>query len=146
MKKHYSSDVVREFEDVDGTRKLKLSKFSTFSGKNVVLSRFCGVPPAKRSKLARKTLNAEARGEVPAVGNFSIVNRFDKMQLKGRPLKYPEMSRRITDYIMLGWHSGSPVSRQSCYIKCREWSKKGDAFYNQYLNYNKTSSGQQLSH
>ena len=104
------------------------------------------MPAAKRAKLARRTLNAEARGEVPAVGHFSIINTFDKMLLKGRPVKYPEMSRRVTDYIILGWHTGSPVSRQSCYIKCREWCKKGDAFYEQYMNYNKRTSGQQLSH
>ena len=68
------------------------------------------------------------------------------MQIKGRHVKYPAMSMKVMDYILLGWHTGSPVSRQLCYIKCREWGRKGDAFYEQYINYNKKNSGQQLCH
>ena len=48
VKKNYSKEVVSKFKAVDGTRKLKLSKFSIFSGQNAVLSKFSGVPAAKR--------------------------------------------------------------------------------------------------
>ena len=83
-------------------KKLKLSKFRELTGDNIVLSKYCGVPPAKRARLAKKTLNAAARGETSFVGVFSLVNESVKMQVGGRYLKYPEMSKRIQDYILTG--------------------------------------------
>ena len=146
VKKNYKPEFVAQFGEVDEIKKLKLSKFRELRGDCVVLSRFCSVPPAKRAKLAKKTGSAVARGEASIFGFFTIVNKKDKMQTRGRHIKYPEMTKKIIDYIMVGWHSGAPVSRQGCYMKCREWAIKGTSFYGQYLDPARDSSNQQLCH
>ena len=146
VKKNYKPEIVAQFGEVDESKKLKLSKFRELRGDCVVLSRFCSVPSSKRAKLARKTSNAMARGESSEFGLFSIVNKRDKMQTRGRHIKYPEMTQKVIHYIIVGWHSGAPVSRQACYMKVREWVKKGSAFYAQYLDPARDSSNQQLCH
>ena len=112
----------------------------------MVLTRFCGVPPAKRAKLARASMCARVRGEVSSAGKFTIVNAVDKMQTRGRPSKFPEMSRNLKNYIVQGWYSGTPVTRQACYMKCREWSKKGSLFFKQYVDPDKSDAAAQLCH
>ena len=76
---------------VDPEKKLKLSKFRQLRGDNIVLSKYCGVPPSKRAKLVRVCESATARGEVSSVGNFSIVYCDDKMQFVTWKLKYKSM-------------------------------------------------------
>ena len=131
---------------MDPAKKLRLTKFSELSGENVVLSKYCGIPAAKRARLAKKTKNALVRGETSVVGVFSSVKIPDKMQVRGRRVKYNIMCKKITDYILTGWHSGAPVSRQACYTKCRLWCNKDDEFYKQYVDPNKSSARIQLCH
>ena len=74
VKKSYSPEIVELFSHVEDDRKLKLTKFRELKGDCVVLTKYCDVPPAKRAKLARLTRCAKARGEMAAVGNFTIIN------------------------------------------------------------------------
>ena len=138
---------MEKFSNVDETRKLKLTKFRELAGDTVVLSKYCGVPPAKRSALARKADNASFRGETAPTGTFTLVNKTDKSQwTRGRKAKFPAMTRKIMDYILHGWHSGAPVSKLSCYTKCREWCKKDGDFFKQYVDPAKDSAKAQLCH
>ena len=112
----------------------------------MVLSQFCKVAPAKRAKLARKSLQAKARGETSDTGKFSLLNKYDKRQNELRPVKYPEMHKLVTEYILYGGHSGTPVTRQACYMKIFEFSGGAGIFYNQYLNPEKDTAPAQLCH
>ena len=60
-------------------------------------------------------------------------------------MKYPEMSKKITDLILTGWHSGTPVKKNSVFMMCRTWCKKEDAFYKQYVDPTKATARIQLS-
>ena len=91
IKKFYAPTITRHFDGVYPDKKLKLSNFRQLRGDNIVLSKYCGVPPSKRAKLVRVCKSARARGEVSSVGNFSIVHCDDKMQFITWKLKYKSM-------------------------------------------------------
>ena len=146
VKARYSKKIVAMFEGVDDKEQVNLSKFLPLRGKSVVLSKFCGVPPAKRAKLARKSAQAQARDEKSEVGNFTLVNKSVKNQYKARLSKYPAMVKKITDFVQWGWHSGAPVTRQACYMKAKEFCTEGDRFWKQYVNPEKDSAQTQLAH
>ena len=98
----YSPELQAKFAHVDDNDKLNLSEFRCLRGENVVLSSFCGIPAAKRAKLAKKSKAADARGDVNPAGRFSILNKLDKRQEQLRAVKYPAMAKVITDYILEG--------------------------------------------
>ena len=131
---------------IDGNEKVSLEKWRLLRGDSVVLSEFCKVAPAKRARLARKSLQAKACGETSAFGKFSILNKHDKRPNELRPVKYPEMYKRVTEYILYGWHSGTPVSRQACYMEIFEFSGGAGIFYNQYICPEKDTAPAQLCH
>ena len=105
---------MKKFDNIKETDKVDLSKFKKLRSGNIVLTKFCGIPPSKRAKLARLSSNAKSRGEKSEYGRFTIVNRRDKRQLRERYVKYPEVSKHMTQFILEGWYSGSPVSKQAC--------------------------------
>ena len=146
MKKHFSPEITAKYSMIKDDSKVNLDKFKSLRGKNFVLSQFCGVPSAKRAKLARMSAQARARGEDSKVGRFSQVNAVQKMQTRRRPVKYPKMSKVLTDFILEGWYSGAPVTRHGCYQKAMEVCEEAGGFYNQYINPNKVNAPAQLSH
>ena len=146
VRERYNKELVAKFAHIDGDEKVSLEKWRLLRGDNVVLSEFCNVAPAKRARLARTSLQAKARGETSALGKFSLLNKPDKRQNELRPVKYPEMYKKVTEYILYGWHSGAPVTRQACYMKIFEFSGGAGMFWNQYLNPEKDTAPAQLSH
>ena len=146
VKRRFDDKICAEFKDVEDEEKVDLSKYQPLRGENVVLSAFCGIPASKRAKLARRSLASVARGQVSKIGRFSIVNQVDKRQEGSRIGKFAKMERYITDFVLQGWHSGSPVTRQGCYMVARKISKKEDMFWKQYLDPSKKFAQTQLSH
>ena len=146
VSKHFNREIISKYSKVEVSSKVNLSKFKHLVGDKVVLSKFCGVPSAKRAKLSKSSSNARARGEVSKSGWFINVNVGDKMQVPGRRSKYPVMSKIITDFVLEGWHSGTPVTRQGCYHKVLEVAEKGGKFFNQYLDPSKGGAQAQLCH
>ena len=114
---------------MEDNSKVDFSRYFELRGENMVLSKLCGVPSAKRARLARNTSNPKARGEKPVMGSFSPVNHSDKMQARDRTAKFPEMCKMLTEFILFGWHTGSPVSREACYTNIRVMCKKESGFY-----------------
>ena len=98
-----------KFIKVEDDSKVNLSKFSELRGENIVLSKFSGIPSAKRAKLSRKSRNADARRVKCLSWSFSLVNRNDKMQGRKRGPKYKAMSKIILDFIQ------EAVFRQTSY-------------------------------
>ena len=113
---------------------LQFSKFNPLRGDTIVLSKFCGIPAAKRAKLSRSSTNARARGEEALVGQFSLVRIDDKMQVKKREPKYPVMSKAITEFVLEGWYTGAPVTRHGCYQKAMELCEIDGLFYKQHID------------
>ena len=87
---------------MEDNSKVDLSKYIELRGDNVVLSKFCGLHPSKRAKLANKSANARARGENSAIGSFTLLNENNKMQIRNRTPKYAEMYKEITEFILIG--------------------------------------------
>ena len=131
VKKNFSSAIVGKYDSVvDDESTIDLSKYRELKGDTVVLSKFSGIPAAKRAKLSRRATHAEARGEKSVGGAFSILNRGDKMQVRLRKSKYQEMAKKVTDFILVGWYSGTPVTRHGCYETVMETCVVGSDFYN----------------
>ena len=78
--------------------------------------------------MARNYRSAEARGEGSKVGIFTNINKTNKREEKKRYQKYPLMTKHITDFVLQGWYSGSPVTRHACYKVAREMNVIGDKF------------------
>ena len=95
--------------------RIDLSKYRELKGDNVMLSKFCGIPAAKRAKLSKRTMHAQARGENSVGGIFSLVNSGDKIQVRMWSAKYREMAKIVKEFILVGWYSGTPVTRHVCY-------------------------------
>ena len=146
VRSQFNPEITKDYMAIPDDSKINLSKFKPLRGDNVILSKFCGVPPSKRSKLARSSANAKARGEDSLVGHFTMVNIGDRMQVRNRGPKYPEMSKTVTDFILQGWYSGMPVSRHDCYQKAMEACDKDGDFFRQYIDPKKTSASAQLCH
>ena len=146
VRSHFTPELIKDYKTIPDESKIDLTKFKPLRGDNVTLSKFCGLPPSKRSRLARASANAKARGEESLVGKFTLVNLKDKMQVRNRGPKYPEMSKTVANFILQGWHSGSPVTRHDCYQKAVETCKKNGAFFKQYVDPKKSSASAQLSH
>ena len=146
VRERYNEELVAKFSHIDGAAKVSLEKWRILRGDNVILSEFCKIGPSKRAKLARTSLQAKARGESSAIGKFSLLNKRDKRQSELRPVKYPEMYNKVTEFILYGWHSGTPVTRQACYMKIFEFSDGAGDFYDQYLNPEKNTAQAQLCH
>ena len=103
VKQNYTPEIQAKYAHVNDGDKVDLERFRELRGKNVVLSAYCGVPAAKRAKLAKRSKAADARGVPNPAGSFTILNRLDKRQENLRAVKYPEMTKAITKYIMTGW-------------------------------------------
>ena len=86
VKKRYDTRITDKFMFLGDEEKVDLSKYKVLRGHTVVLSAFCGVPAAKRAKLARKAKEAKARGEECKTGKFDLVNRLFKNQYSARAL------------------------------------------------------------
>ena len=128
VKQNFNEEIADKYKHIPEESKVNLSKYKELRGENVVLSSFCGVPAAKRARLARKSANASARGEVSVAGVFTLVNKHCKKQIRDKYIKYPETAKHVTDYILQAWYSGSPVSRQGCYVEVFNFSSKGTKF------------------
>ena len=128
VRKHFSSEIVAKYSKIEDESTIDVTKYRELKGDNVILSKFCGLPPAKRAKLAKKSSQAKARGVKPIGGMFSLVNQGDKMQIKSRAPKYQEMPKSITEFILQGWYTGTPFTRQGCYQTVIELSEKGSDF------------------
>lgn len=63
VKQRYAPAIQEQFAHVRDVDKVNLERYRELRGDTVVLSAFCGVPAAKRAKLARKSKAARARGE-----------------------------------------------------------------------------------
>ena len=79
VSKYFNREIISKYSKVEVSSKVNLSKFKHLVGDKVVLSKFCGVPSAKRAKLSKSSSNARARGEVSKSGWFTNVNVGDKM-------------------------------------------------------------------
>jgi len=128
VKKHFRPEITVKYSAIEDGSKVKLDKFKLLSGNNYILSQFCGIPASKRAKLARNSAQALARGEQSSAGIFSQVRVKDKMQVRKRGTKYPLMTKAVTDFILEGWYSGTPVTRHGCYQKVMVISAKGCGF------------------
>ena len=52
----------------------------------------------------------------------------------GRKLMHPEAYALIREYVVRGWHSGDPATRQGCYEELRQKYEKGSGFYLKFLD------------
>lgn len=102
VKNHVSSQITGSFDHIEENSKVDLSKWKMLRSENVVLSKFCGIPPSKRAKLGRSCSNARAKGVNSVVGSFSVVKMNDKLQLRNRSSKFPGMFKKISDFVIIG--------------------------------------------
>ena len=140
MKGQYKQKISDKFSHIDGMDKVNIEKFRDLRGDSVVLSSFCQVAPSKGAKLARVSAQALGRGEASGVGKFSQLNKFDKRHCYIRPMKFAAIHNKITDFIVSGWYSGTPVTREACYMVVREFAQPGGDLFKQYLDQDKSNA------
>jgi len=102
VRERYNKSLVAKFSHIGVDENVSLKKWRLLRGDSVVLSEFCKVAAAKRARLACKSLQGKARGETSALGKFYLLNKNDKRQIELRPVKYPEMHKRVSEYILYG--------------------------------------------
>ena len=81
VKEYFSGEIIVKYSMVEDESRIDLSKFRELNGDNVILSKFCGIPPARRARLSKRSANAQARGEKTLGGIVSIENKGDKMHV-----------------------------------------------------------------
>ena len=128
VKKHFTTEITSKYSGIKDDSKVNIDQFKDLRGNTIVLTQYCGVHSAKRAKLARVSAQALARGEKPKVGQFSKVVAVQKMQPRKRGVKFPVMSKAVTDFVLEGWYSGTPVTRHGCYQEIMDLCEEGGAF------------------
>ena len=140
VKKWYKGKLPEMLSYLDNSEKVDLSRFRMLRGESVVLSMFSGVQPAKRAKLARSSWCALNRGQASKYGRYCNMNKNAKRRYRPRQKKFPVMTEKITEFVLEGWYSGTPVTRSSCYDRMKEISVEGDKFYKQHIDPKKNTT------
>ena len=99
---HVSSQNTGSFDHIEEDSKVELSKWKMLRSENVVLSKFCCIPTSKHAKLGRSSSNARAKGLKSVVESFSFVKMNDKLQVRKRSSKFPEMFKKISNFVIIG--------------------------------------------
>ena len=102
VKNHVSSQITGSFDHIEVDSKVDLSKWKMLRSENDVFSKFCGIPPSKRAKLGRSSSNARTKGLESVVGSFSVGKMNDKLKVRKRSSKFPEIFKKISDVVIIG--------------------------------------------